>query len=107
MWLPLNRGEAIAAGTLLFQLWLLTLVYFYFVFSWRRGGQTLGMRAWKIRVVTESGEPAGWAPLTLRFFASAVSWLVVGVGFLVAWRSPHIAWHDRLSGTRLTSTVPS
>ena len=54
-----NRGEAIESNVF-FTLYLLFTWFTYYAFSWRRSGQTLGMRAWKIRIVTEDGGNPGW-----------------------------------------------
>lgn len=53
--LALRQGDPIASGTLWFQLSILFLIYFYFSVSCTFGGQTIGMRAWKIRLVSLSG----------------------------------------------------
>ena len=39
----------------------------YAVLSWRGGGQTLGMRPWRLRVVAADGGPATTRALCLRF----------------------------------------
>lgn len=105
--LAFTGGEAIAPGNPWLRLWLLALTYGYFVVSWRKGGQTLGMRAWKIRVVADDGRRASWAALSARFAAAVVSWAALGLGFLSAWRRPRRAWHDRWSRTYLISAVPT
>jgi uncharacterized RDD family membrane protein YckC len=38
----------------------------YYVINWVRSGQTLGMRAWRLRAVDESGRRVKLAPATLR-----------------------------------------
>jgi uncharacterized RDD family membrane protein YckC len=39
---------------------------------------------------------------TIRFFAALLSWLPLGLGFLwQIWDPEHLAWHDRLSRTRI------
>lgn len=49
----------------------------YFVFSWLRGGQTLGMRPWRIRVTTREGtRPTLWQA-ALRAAAAAVPLLLL------------------------------
>ena len=103
--LPLNRGEAIPAGTVIFQLWLLMLMYLYFALSWRHGGQTLGMRAWKIKLVDEGGKVPGWLAVTLRFGGAILSLAAAGLGYLTAALPPHLTWHDRWTKTRVVSAV--
>jgi len=83
----------------------------YAVYSWRRGGQTLGMRPWRIRVVAAAG-PAGPAEadlapvparaLWIRYAVGTLSLLAGGLGFWWAWFDrERRTWHDRASGTRL------
>ncbi|WP_049623122.1 RDD family protein [Frateuria defendens] len=51
----------------------------YFLVSWRRGGQTLGMRPWRIRLVTREGHQPGWPQAMLRLLASAPPLLALGL----------------------------
>jgi uncharacterized RDD family membrane protein YckC len=46
----------------------------YFVVSWLRGGQTLGMRPWRIRVTSTSGTAVSWRQALIRLI---VAWLPV------------------------------
>ncbi len=83
------------------QVALLGVTAAYFVVSWRRGGQTLGMRAWKLRVATTDGR-LGWGMALLRFGMAWVSLLALGAGFL--WclvDRERRAWHDLAAGTRV------
>ena len=70
--LPLTGGRAVPAGNHLYQLWLLLLLAAYFWLSWRFGGQTLGMRAWRLRVTASDGRPAGNQALLQRLFLLSV-----------------------------------
>ncbi len=70
--LPFTSGEAItrqSAGGVayLYQGWLLAVAFAYFGICWVRGGQTLGMRAWRIRLVAAAGAVPGWRLAVLRF----------------------------------------
>ena len=49
----------------------------YFVISWSRGGQTIGMRAWRLRVVADDGGSLPWSRALLRI---AVAMASAGVG---------------------------
>jgi uncharacterized RDD family membrane protein YckC len=80
--------------------WLITAAYA--VLSWRRGGQTLGMRPWRLRVVAASGGAPSPKALLVRFAVGTVSLLLGGLGFWWAWVDrDRLTWHDRASGTRL------
>ncbi|MGI9229455.1 MAG: RDD family protein [Gammaproteobacteria bacterium] len=103
--LPVTGGQAIASGNPLYSLYLLLLSYVYFIWQWHKGGQTLGMRAWRIRLGSETGGQAGWGTLSLRFCYALLSWLLLGGGFWCALADrQHRTLHDRLSGTHLHHT---
>jgi len=74
----------------------------YFVVSWARGGQTIGMRAWRLRVVDEGGNKLGWPRAALRFVVACVSLLVLGVGFVwCLFDRRKRGWHDLAAGSVL------
>lgn len=101
-WLWLRDGQAVEAGNMLFQLYLVAWLVAYFVVSWTFGGQTIGMRAWRLQLVSESDEPPGWRAITLRFVCALLSWACLGLGFVAAlWHPRKYTWHDRLSRTYL------
>lgn len=78
---------------------------FFYLWFWTHGGQTLGMRAWRMRVVTVEGRPLRLRDAVLRFACALLSWIALGLGFLwVLVDRQHLAWHDRLSATRLVLT---
>lgn len=85
-------------------LWLVCwlLAGAYAVISWHRGGQTLGMRPWRLRVVGLDGKPPSYRALRLRYAVGTASLLLGGLGFWWAWFDRDgLAWHDRVSGTRM------
>ncbi len=91
-------GEQVNPGHLAFQLYLLVVAWAYFAICWR-GGQTLGMKAWRIRLVASEGQVT-WAATTLRFLVSLASLLSFGLGFWWSFFHPRRAtWHDLASGT--------
>ncbi len=74
-------------------LWLATGAYA--VLSWRRGGQTLGARAWRLRLIAADGTTPDWRRLWLRYLLATLSWLPFGLGFfwsLLDGRKR--SWHD-------------
>ena len=98
----LTHGEAIHAGNPAYTAYLLVIGWAFFGWFWTRGGQTLGMRAWRFEVQTTSGRPLGWRLASGRYAAAVLSWLALGLGFIWQWIDRDgLAWHDRLSGTRL------
>lgn len=90
----------ISANNLLFQLYLLTVAWAYFAVCWR-GGQSLGMMAWRIHI-EGSNKRLSWSETAIRFLVAILSWLALGLGFFWSLFHPQRAtWHDLASGTRL------
>lgn len=74
----------------------------YFVVSWRRGGQTIGMRAWRLHLVSDDGAPMSQRQAWLRFGMAIISLLALGIGFLWSlFDHDRRCWHDMVSDTRL------
>jgi len=72
----------------------------YFVISWVHGGQTLGMRAWRLRVVRNDGRALRWPQALLRCGVALISLGVAGIGFLWAlFDAETRTWHDLAAGT--------
>jgi uncharacterized RDD family membrane protein YckC len=115
----------------LFQAYLVLVVGLYFVWCWRRGGQTLPMKAWKLRVVDARGRPLATPRAILRYALAALALGSSAVAAAVLLRHPResAAWaalapglvtllwstidrdrqflHDRLAGTRIVAAEPS
>lgn len=83
-------------------LWLLFVAAAYFAVSWVRVRATVGMRAWRLRLLRDDGSRVGVGRAFLRFVLALVSLAFVGCGFWVAWfDADRRAWHDRVCGTRV------
>lgn len=95
--LLLRQGQEIGPHNLWFQLLLLFEVWFYFAYSWKKGGQTLGMRAWKLGIVNH--HKMTWSAATLRFLAGLLSTLLLGLGLWAKlWRQDQQSWMDMACG---------
>lgn len=103
----LRGGAAIPAGTAAYQAFVAAQVAAFFIGFWTRGGQTLGMRAWRIRVEAAGGGPVTLPRAALRLAAAFLSAAALGLGFAWMLVDPERrAWHDRLSGTRVVAAEP-
>ena len=103
--LQLHGGEPVRADTLAGWLELVALCAVtpsYADASGRSGGQTLGMRPWRLKVEARDGGAASWRALSIRYAVGTASLLLAGLGFWWAWIDrDRLTWHDRASGTRL------
>ena len=96
-------GDHPSAGMLLaFRLYLVLIMFAFFAWFWSHGGQTLGMRAWRIRLHNRMPGPISLWQLMLRFIVATSSWLFFGIGFLWSlFDKDKLTWHDRFSMTEL------
>lgn len=104
--LPLSGGEAVANHAGLqrtaMQLWIVLVTGGFFTGFWVYGGQTLGMKAWGMRIVRADGSPLRWRDAVLRFAWAVPSLVPAGLGLLwMVFDRERLAVHDRLSGTRV------
>lgn len=85
----------------MFFVYLLTS-YFYFTWSWVKGGQTLGMKAWKFHIEQTNGQRITHKQAFVRFVLSILSFLLAGLGFVYQlFDSRNLALNDKFSNTRL------
>ncbi|MDH3693806.1 MAG: RDD family protein [Gammaproteobacteria bacterium] len=86
--------------------YLLLVSFIFFGWFWINGGQTLGMRAWGLRLIGADGASVTWSQACQRFFGAILSWGCVGLGFIWMLFSPDkLAWHDWLSDTRIVRII--
>lgn len=112
------------------QAFLFVVLGIYFGWFWSRGGQTVAMKAWHIKLVDGNGQPVSQSRAVARYL---ISWLWFAPALLIVWlsgvRSPSgtfmalglgvLAYamlalllpsrqflHDIACGTRLVSSRP-
>ncbi len=100
--LAMNKGQSLLPYRLWFTSYLFISTGFFLGWFWKTSGQTLGMLAWKIRVITQDGKPLTW-PLALKRYALA--FFSVGLaGFGLIWclfDKDKQSLHDRVLATRV------
>ena len=98
----LRGGNTITPGSLLYQFALIATTAGFFVGFWVHGGQTLGMRAWRLKIEQRSGEALTWRIGMIRFGAGILSMLPLGLGMIwLLFDSDGLTWHDRIAGTQV------
>lgn len=72
----------------------------FFSFFWVKNGQTLGMQAWKMKIVSKDSLPISWKQAILRYF---LAWLSFGCFFIgyfwVLFDAKKQTLHDKLTKT--------
>ncbi len=97
-----TKGESIASNNIAYDLFLALITYLYFVWQWVNGGQTLGMRSWKIRLYQDDERPVSWLRASSRFVLASLSFITLGMGFIWAlFDANRLTFHDRYSRTLL------
>lgn len=78
------KGVALSgAPHIAFQIYLLVVTASYFVWFWRRGGQTLPMKTWRFRIVDANGRPLDLKRALLRFICAMIFYSPACVGIVL------------------------
>ncbi len=103
--LPFSGGEAIPPGSLPYLAWLTAASFLYLGGSWTHGGQTLGMRAWRIRLVSLESRAVSWPTALIRFTVAVPTVLLAGLGLWWAlWEPRRRTLYDLAAGTLVVRT---
>ncbi|MCF6288151.1 MAG: RDD family protein [Proteobacteria bacterium] len=91
--------------------WFMLIIYLeialYYIYFWKKSGQTIGMKAWKIKIKPCSPNQSHltWRQASLRFIVGIVSTLMLGLGVL--WKlfsKNNLTWMDMVSQS-VTSNI--
>ena len=112
---------------ILFQLVLVATLFGYFGYSWVKNGQTVAMKAWRLKLVDQHGALIGWRQAAVRYGVALALFIGLPVVSYLSWarsygHQPVTLWlsalwclmpfaaayldkdglflHDRLAGTR-------
>jgi uncharacterized RDD family membrane protein YckC len=80
IFIPIAESAGIERGHPLFKVYFLLVCFLFYAGFWTHGGQTLGMKTWKIKLVHENGQPISWGQALLRYMTALPAWLVILVG---------------------------
>ncbi|MCW8901973.1 MAG: RDD family protein [Gammaproteobacteria bacterium] len=125
--LPFTKGEMSAGNNIYMSLYLFMVIYIFYGWFWTHGGQTLGMRAWKQKLVQRDGSAVNWQQSFIRVITGLPAWFLFLVGIILSIKSDIAAaitiipawlfaltgfiwillntrnngWQDKLSGTQV------
>ncbi len=97
-----THGNTIEVGNRYYQWFLILVGLSFFIGCWGYRGQTTGMAAWHLRLISTSGKPLSYSQATIRAFFAVLTLLLGGIGLWWAlWDRQHLPLYDRLAKTRL------
>jgi len=87
---------------------LLLESFAFFAYFWIFRGQTLGMLAWRLSIVTGSGYQMTFTQALLRYFGALLSFAAFGLGYLwIVIDAQKRGWPDLISDSRVLFTPKS
>ncbi len=94
----INGGQAVERDSLLFPAFVISLLgvsFMYFGWFWTHGGQTLGMKTWQMKLLTEDGRYINWKQAFIRYLTAFFSWCCLAMGFIWSFfNAKKQCWHD-------------
>jgi uncharacterized RDD family membrane protein YckC len=94
--------DRVGGWAYLYRAGLVAIAVLYYGFFWRRSGQTVGMRAWRLVLRGGSGSKPTVSQIAIRTVSAPFAWLAAGLGVLWLHVDPErLALQDRCSGTRI------
>ncbi len=91
-----DEAEYIQKHALWFQLYSLGCIGWFYLYFWVKAGQTLGMRAWRLLLLSQDGRPVNLTQALLRLVTA-----LGGLGNFWLWLrfGKGLALQDQLAGT--------
>lgn len=95
-----DPADFITQHKIWFQLYSAFCFIWFYVYFWCNGGQTLGMRAWRLMLVQQTGEPLTFKQALLRALAALLG--LGNIWLLVRW-GKGLALQDQLTNTQMVT----
>lgn len=73
--LPFRGGKGATQFELGMMIYIFLVIFLFFGWFWTHGGQTLGMRAWRIRLIHTEHSTISWSTALFRYLLSLPVWL--------------------------------
>ena len=100
IWMATTTIAVMVSGNVVTGAWVQSLLFFelfaFFAYFWIHRGQTIGMLAWRLKII--STEPFGLRLALMRFIGALLSFATLGLGYFWIWFD-----HDRRSWSDLFS----
>lgn len=83
---------SVLEGNPLFMLYLVAVIFWFYAGFWVRGGQTIGMRSWRLKVQNSDGSCISWKQAAIRFVSAVFG--LSNTGLLLSGQQK-LAWQDK------------
>ena len=95
--------DSIGANEVFFPFFLVSTAFLYYALSWIFGGQTIGMKAWRLLLVSDNpNQTISVKQVVLRFITAILSAAAFFLGFFYSIIQPNKrTLHDLVSGTHI------
>lgn len=80
IFMPIGKSAGIEAGHPITSIYLLSVIFLFNAWFWTHGGQTLGMKTWRIKLIHDNGQKISWAQALLRYLCALPSWFIILIG---------------------------
>ena len=100
-----NHGEPPKSSNIFYRLSLLITIIFFYHYSWHKSGQTLGMKSWKLKLISQNNKPITLKQSIIRIILGITNIFLLGLGFF--WKytnSSRLTLMDYFSKTQLIIT---
>ena len=95
IFIPIANSAGLESGHPVYSVYFLLVCFLFYAGFWTHGGQTLGMKTWKMRLQQNNGDAITWPLALVRFITAIFSWSAAGAGFVWSLFSPQKrTWHD-------------
>lgn len=102
LYLALMQGHAESLKSPAYMIYQLSILSGYFILSWHFGGQTLGMRPWRLHLLNNEGHYLSWKASIWRYLIQMLTLTGCGIVFLTTFTDRNKrALHDILSRSRI------
>lgn len=77
VFMPISKSVGIEAGHPVTSIYLLSVIFLFNAWFWTHGGQTLGMKTWRIKLTNENGGAISWKQALVRYLCALPGWFII------------------------------
>lgn len=82
IFMAITKSAGIEVANSFKSIYLLSVIFLFSAWFWTHGGQTLGMKTWRIKLINENGQKVSWSQALLRYLCALPSWSFILYGMI-------------------------